>query len=257
MIFWRKSFGFSEKKLQKVFKFLSDSKIFSINFYEKSIRVSSDNILKYKDEWSSRKSKNSGVYPDQLPSSRARVQKQNTEIDTDIDPKEDSKIREESNDSSCRRKKNGDESQSKKTNPEKKIFPPESEAYRLAAYMRDTLMESVPTLRDPDLQKWAYEFDKALRNDSRMDNARFVAQVIKWACTHDFWRANIQSPKKLREKFDMLTARMESEAGRMGAMNGNGWKNQAQRRVDANLEAGRQAKILLFGPDETREVRHA
>ena len=70
------------------------------------------------------------------------------------------------------------------------VFAEDSEAYRLAAYMQETLKANVPTLKEPDLQKWAKDFDVALRNDERMSEPRFVAQVIRWACSDSFWRAN-------------------------------------------------------------------
>lgn len=95
-------------------------------------------------------------------------------------------------------------------------LPEDSEPYRLAALMRDTLKANVPTLKEPDLQKWAQAFDVALRNDERMKDADFVSRVIKWACTDGFWKANIQSPGKLREKFDQLTARMQGGSIRSG-----------------------------------------
>lgn len=136
-------------------------------------------------------------------------------------------------------------------------LPEDSEPYRLAVFMRDTLRANVPTLKEPDLQKWAQTFDVALRNDERMKDVRFVAQVIKWACSESFWRANIQSPGKLREKFDQLTAKMESESAKARtAPQQSAWKSPAQRRLESNQQAGRDAKRLLFGEQATQEVTH-
>lgn len=45
------------------------------------------------------------------------------------------------------------------------LFPEDSDAYRLAVLMRDTLKINVPTLKEPNLQAWARSFDVALRND--------------------------------------------------------------------------------------------
>lgn len=135
-------------------------------------------------------------------------------------------------------------------------FPENSEAYQLAVVMRNTLKANVPTLKEPDLQKWARCFDVAMRNDDRMKNASFVAQVIAWACSDSFWRANIQSPGKLREKFDQLTAKMETEAAKKrNSPQSMPWKSPAQRRFEANQQAGREAKRLLFGEQEVREYQ--
>lgn len=139
------------------------------------------------------------------------------------------------------------------------IFSEDSDAYRLAVLMRDTLKANVPTLKEPHLQAWARSFDLGLRNDERMANPHFVAEVIKWACSDIFWRANIQSPEKLRKQFDQLTAKMESAAEKARtASKAETWKSPAQRRVETNHEAGREAKRLLFGePAPTvAEVTH-
>ena len=134
------------------------------------------------------------------------------------------------------------------------VFAEDSEPYRLAVLMRDTLKANVPTLKEPNLQKWAHSFALALRNDKRMSEPGFVSQVVLWACSDVFWRANIQSPDKLREKFDQLTAKMEAEAAKARAASQPGnWKSPAQRRVEANQKAGREAKRLLFG-DSTPAV---
>lgn len=135
-----------------------------------------------------------------------------------------------------------------KEKPKLATLPEDSEAYRLAVLMGDTLKANVPTLKEPNLQKWAQSFAVALRNDKRMQSPPFVAEVIKWACSDGFWRANIQSPDKLREKFDQLTAKMESEAEKARtASKGDKWKSPAARRVEANREACNEAERLLFG----------
>ncbi|MDD2967247.1 MAG: hypothetical protein PHN64_07190 [Desulfovibrionaceae bacterium] len=125
-------------------------------------------------------------------------------------------------------------------------LPEDSDAYRLAVLMRDTLKANVPTLKEPNLQTWARGFAVTLRNDERMKEPHFVAEVIKWACSDSFWRANIQSPDKLRKQFDQLTARMENEAAKARTERGK-WKSPAVRRVEANIQAGEEAERLLFG----------
>lgn len=52
--------------------------------------------------------------------------------------------------------------------------------------MRDTLKANVPTLKEPNLHTWARSFDVALRNDERMKEPSFVAEVVKWACSEGF-----------------------------------------------------------------------
>jgi hypothetical protein len=144
--------------------------------------------------------------------------------------------------------KNPSEKKPRNTKSAPEPLPEDSEPYRLAVLMRDTLKANVPTLKKPDLRKWARSFDVALRNDERMEEPPFVAEVIKWACSDLFWRANIQSPDKLRKQFDQLTAKMESEAGKARTASKAGkWVSPAQRRVEGNQAACDEAERLLFG----------
>lgn len=90
-----------------------------------------------------------------------------------------------------------------------------------------------------------------------MSEPHFLAEVIKWACSDIFWRTNIQSPEKLRKQFDQLTAKMESAAEKARTVPNTGvWKSGAQRRVETNQKAGRDAKRLLFGDTPVTEVTH-
>ncbi len=133
-----------------------------------------------------------------------------------------------------------------------------SDAYRLAVLMRDTLKANLPTFREPDLQKWAQAFATAMNNDERMSNYDFVAQIISWACSHQFWRGNIQHPNKLHEKFDQLAAKMELELSRSNKTSApQEWKSPAERRVEANKAAAEEAKRILFGDvDSEKDVAH-
>lgn len=76
--FWRKITGFSPKKLRNFAGICSEIGIFSAEFSENSLTIDIPNILKYRDEWSRKKVKNSGVAPEPLRTK-----------DTDTDTEED------------------------------------------------------------------------------------------------------------------------------------------------------------------------
>lgn len=76
--------------------------------------------------------------------------------------------------------------------------------YISAKRFYELLLVNIPTLRKPDLQKWAKDFDLLYRVDKR--EKEHVKKVIAFALSSDFWKKNILSPAKLREKFDQLTA---------------------------------------------------
>lgn len=57
-------------------------------------------------------------------------------------------------------------------------------------------------------QRWAKDFDLMIRRD-KID-ADDIAEVIEWCQRDNFWRSNILSGKKLREKYQQLRMKMES-----------------------------------------------
>lgn len=79
---WGNFFGFSAKKFENFARIFQKNRIFDVEFSENQVTVSIPNLLKYRDEWSRKKARNSGVAPEELRPSRARLK------DTDID-KED------------------------------------------------------------------------------------------------------------------------------------------------------------------------
>lgn len=79
---WGNFFGFSAKKFENFAGIFQKNRIFDVEFSENQVMVSIPNLLKYRDEWSRKKARNSGVAPEELRPSRARLK------DPDID-KED------------------------------------------------------------------------------------------------------------------------------------------------------------------------
>lgn len=51
-------------------------------------------------------------------------------------------------------------------------------------------------------KKWLADMDRLMRLDGR--SSEQIEACIGWCQDHNFWRANIQSPNKLREKFDTM-----------------------------------------------------
>ena len=66
--------------------------------------------------------------------------------------------------------KKNQEKKTPKAKPTPEPLPEDSEPYKLAVLMRDTLKANVPTLKEPNLQKWAHSFAVSLRNDKRMSD---------------------------------------------------------------------------------------
>lgn len=63
---WRKFLGLSPKNFQKMLYFCADYQIFAVDKESGGIRITSSNLLKYRDEWSRKKARYSGDAPTQL-----------------------------------------------------------------------------------------------------------------------------------------------------------------------------------------------
>lgn len=96
-----------------------------------------------------------------------------------------------------------------------KKFDSDSVEFQLAKLLLDSILQNNPKFKSPDLQKWAAEVDKMMRLDSRA--IQEIHAIILFSQQDIFWRANILSMGKLREKFDQLWLKAKSEFDRRKA----------------------------------------
>lgn len=92
-----------------------------------------------------------------------------------------------------------------------KSNPPPTEAVMCAQLLSDKIFENFPNRTAPteaQLMSWAWDAEKI----NRLDNHSWaeICELIEWAHADSFWRANILSMSKLREKWNQLTAKKES-----------------------------------------------
>lgn len=110
--------------------------------------------------------------------------------------------------------------------PEKEKFFPQ-EVHSLATLLAD-LIEANGSKRPKVLDSWLQDIDKMIRIDKR--SPADIEGAIRWCQSNRFWRSNILSAGKLREKFD--TMRLQAEDDRSKATPG---KTKAQQRYDAEM----------------------
>ncbi len=79
-----------------------------------------------------------------------------------------------------------------------------------AGWMFKKILEIAPKAKAPNLEKWANVVRLIRKTDGHNDEE--IRKVFAWANRDSFWRSNILSPDKLREKFTTLTLRMEGES---------------------------------------------
>ncbi len=66
--------------------------------------------------------------------------------------------------------------------------------------------------RESSVQKWAADIDKIIRIDGQ--DPAVIENVIKWSQADTFWKDNILSGSKLREKWDQLSVKALSITNR-------------------------------------------
>jgi len=85
-----------------------------------------------------------------------------------------------------------------------------------AKWIYDRILANNPDHKAPNLQAWADEVRLIRERDGR--GHREICELFGWAQDDGFWRANVLSPAKLREKWDQLTMqRARPKAGGAGA----------------------------------------
>lgn len=94
-----------------------------------------------------------------------------------------------------------------------KSDPPE-EALSIAQLLSDLIAANVPNRTLPteaQLLRWAWDAEKLHRLDGHPWGE--IRELVEWAQADSFWRANILSIGKLREKWTQLQAKKEANCG--------------------------------------------
>ncbi len=91
-------------------------------------------------------------------------------------------------------------------------IPVSQEAVDLAQYLYSSLLEDDPKLKKTSrqLDTWARDIDKLHRLDGR--DWEEITDVMEWARSDTFWKPNIQSGSKFREKFTTLLGQMKRDS---------------------------------------------
>jgi len=109
------------------------------------------------------------------------------------------------------------------------LFDEATEQYKLAMFMRQCILSNLPKAKVPKptpegLRRWAYDIDLMMRIDCRRPDE--IRELIDWSHRDPFWKANILSPGKLREKWDTLVAhKQRAEERSRGAPAVNSYKS--------------------------------
>lgn len=105
---------------------------------------------------------------------------------------------------------NNSSSQILKKSSDNKNFDKNSDPYLLAKLLENEILKNNPKFpqSEQQRQRWAKDIDLMIRRDKL--SADDIAEVIIWCQQDAFWRSNILSGKKLREKYQQLSMKIEN-----------------------------------------------
>lgn len=121
-----------------------------------------------------------------------------------------------------------------KSKVKKDKYLEDSKEYKLSILLRDLILRRDENSRckNADMQKWSKEIDLLHRKDNR--SYEDIEKIIRWCQQDVFWKANILSTHKLREKFDSLYQKAFYESK---SYSKNNFKNDnSERSNDTNGE---------------------
>lgn len=84
----------------------------------------------------------------------------------------------------------------------------------IASWMLERIRTLDPNCKEPNLDSWANDIRLMRQKNNRTPDS--IRSVFGWANASSFWKSNILSPAKLRDKFTTLLTQMNGEN------NGNG-----------------------------------
>ncbi|WP_415287166.1 MarR family transcriptional regulator [Clostridium perfringens] len=114
-----------------------------------------------------------------------------------------------------------------KSKVKKDKYSEDSKEYKLSILLRDLILrrDENSRCRNADMQKWSKEIDLLYRKDNR--SYEDIEKIIRWCQQDTFWKANILSTHKLRDKFDSLYQKAFCENK---SYNKNNFKNDNSER---------------------------
>lgn len=130
----------------------------------------------------------------------------------------------------------------------------------LATLLAQRILENNPKtelrdekLRERRIKAWTIDLEKMVRLDEwTVDEIR---QLIEFSQSDQFWRTNILSAGKLREKRDQLKLKMEQQGGQRGTPSTTGNNSRAGKRPGPFIPAALK-KSIPAPPNALTRVKH-
>jgi len=99
----------------------------------------------------------------------------------------------------------------------KQVYDEDSVHFKLALRLYERILENNPDHKKPNLQKWADDIRLMMERDNRTEEQ--ISFLIDWCQQDSFWKRNILSTGKLREKFDQLVMNVKAQREKVVSIN--------------------------------------
>ena len=117
---------------------------------------------------------------------------------------------------------------------------------KCAEWLAASLKEFIPDCKQPNLNGWAEHVRKMREIDNR--NHKEICQLWLWCRKDSFEAANVQSPEKLRSRYDSLKAKMNKP---IGAANGQPRDSLIDRFIKNNYGQSTGSDQGFMGSDDS------
>ena len=119
-------------------------------------------------------------------------------------------------------------------NCRKQAFDEDSPVTKIVNFFVDEIRKNRPDFKGYS-KSWFTDTDRILRLDNR--DPKEVCRIIRFAQADDFWKANILSPKKLRQHYDALAIKLQQTNQKANGQKA-GAAPVAYKPVELDLSAG-------------------
>jgi uncharacterized protein YdaU (DUF1376 family) len=120
--------------------------------------------------------------------------------------------------------------------------------HKAVRWMFERVREVDATAKEPSWDTWANDMRLMREQDNRTH--RDACELFGWANKDSFWRSNIMSPAKLREKWSTLSVKSQNPVVLAAPTRAPALTDE--QRAAANAAGDMEAKRLLFGDKGTK-----
>jgi hypothetical protein len=176
----------------------------------------SDSLIKRKSKYKELKEKKSEAGRKGMSKRWGNQQKDNTVITDDNTVITENNKGKESKEKESKEKESKENKKKEKSSSPKQVYDEDSIHYQLALRLFKNILSNNPDYKEPNLQSWANDVRLMMERDNRTEEQ--ISYLMDWVQNDSFWKTNILSVSKLREKYDQLVMRVKENMNKQNKM---------------------------------------